>query len=102
MSSDKQIFRYAQVGTEVNFLIDGGNADVLRILRGVVPYVALHAFHAHLTGIPLIDAGQTLDNRRFPCAVFTHQCVNLALSQCQLRVIQSYHAGKGLGDITHC
>jgi len=101
LAAYKQIFRHAEVLAQIDLLVDGGDPDFLGVLRGVIADVALHPIHFDLTVIPLINAGQALDDRGFPGAVFAHQGVDLTLSQRQLRMIKRDNTRKSLGNVAH-
>jgi len=101
LAANKQILRHAEVRAQIDLLIDRGDSDFLGILRGMVVDISLYSIHFDLTVVTLVHTCEAFDNRGFSCAVFTHQGVDLALPQRQLRMIKRDNTRKGLGNVAH-
>src|SRR5699024_5330178 len=98
LTANVQVLGHAEVGAQVDLLIHGGDAHLLGIQSRVVLHRPVNAVNADLSGLKIVDAGQALDEGGFSCTVFSHQGVDLTLTQGQVHPVQRLNAGKGHGD----
>ena len=96
---EEHVLDDAQCRDEAQLLINDGNA----VRRGVVlrSDIDLFPVHPNLAAVCCINAGQNLDQRRFARTVFTHQRVDLTVTDREIHVIQHQHARKLLPDVLH-
>src|SRR5690606_1981577 len=88
-----------EVRTEVDLLIDGGDAGPLRVGRRREDAAAPR--DGDLTGVDGVDAGERLDERRLARAVLAHERVDLAGAQREVHTVEREHTGKANGDAGH-
>ena len=94
VASDEKILRHRQVGTEVHFLIDSGNAGALRLewsARG-----NRDAADPDRAGVRRLDAGKQLDERGFAGAILAHQCVDFARAQSDAGALEGHGGTEAL------
>ena len=80
LAADVQVFRNAEVGTEIDFLIHGRDTDPLGVQGRAVLYRAVHTVHTDLAGLKIVDAGEALDEGGLTGAIFTHEGMDLTLA----------------------
>lgn len=90
----KDVLRHRQVFHQVQFLVDDGNAQRLRVARVVDLYG--FAVEKDLARVHLVDAGEHLHHRRFSRAVLADQRVHLAALELKVAVVQRVNARKVL------
>ena len=88
-----------EVRAEVDLLIDGGDARILRV--GGAAEAARLTAHDDPARIHGVDAGEGFDERRLAGAVLTHQGVDLARPEREVDGIQGEDAGESDGDPGH-
>ena len=93
-TADENILRHAQIFHQVQFLMDDGDAQRLRVAR-VVNIYAL-AVEQDFARVHLIYAREHLHQRRFPSAVFAHQRVHLPAFEFKAAVVQCVYSWKVL------
>src|SRR5436190_1243790 len=84
---------------EIEFLVDGADADRLRVLR--ILNLDVLTVKNDLACAFLIGPAQNLHERGFARAVLAEKDMNLAASQIEVNVVQSHDAGERLPDVTH-
>jgi len=93
------VFADAEIGAQVNFLIHGGDARVLRI-TGTGEGLRL-AFHFNGTRVDPVHAGKRFDHRRFSSAVLAHESVDFTWIQTQVDAVQGLDARELDRDTFH-
>ena len=78
--ADEDVLGDRQVGEDHRLLVDGGDAEALRVLRGLAGRDR-RPVDADLAAVLLLDAGHDLDQRRLAGAVLAEQRVDLAAMQ---------------------
>ena len=73
----------------------------LCFLRASVDDRMVAAIDHDFTCFKLLDACQNFDQGGFSCAVFTHQCMNLAFFQCEIHILQSFYTREGFVNMSH-
>jgi hypothetical protein len=97
--ADEDVFRHVEVGEDHRLLVDGGDAQRLRLLR--VADVHRLAVDQDLTGVGAVDAGHDLDQRGLARAVLADQRVHLARIERQRHILQRLRGVEALGDVLH-
>ena len=99
LAADEYVFRHRQILHQVQFLMDDGNAQRLRVAR----VVDLHglAVEQDLARVHLVDACEHLHHRRFSGAVLAHQRVDFAAFQFKVAIVQRVNAWKVFLDPPH-
>ena len=99
LAAQEDVLGDREVGHLVEFLVDRGDAGVLRLPGcGEVDRLALED---HLAAIARIDACQDLHQGGFAGAVLADQHVDLAPAHVEVHVGERQHAGEALGDPAH-
>ncbi len=83
----------------IQFLMDNGNAGLLRTLRRQVPVFT--AKNPHRAAVPRVNTAQDLHQRRFSGSVFTQQRHHFAGSEFKPNIIKRPHSGKCLDNVLH-
>ena len=95
----EDVFRHGQLLGEVQFLIDDGDAQFLRVGgRADVHFLSVDEY---LALVLAVSAGEHLHQRRFARAVLAQQGVHFALAHGQAHMVKRQHAGKPLDDVAH-
>ena len=99
LPSDEDVLHHRQVGHEVEFLIDDGDAQLL----GVVGVANLHrlAVDGDRAAVDCVDAGEDLHQRGLAGPVLADQAENLAAADLKVHIFERLHAGERLGDSLH-
>src|SRR6185437_2412425 len=93
------VFGHAHVRRERELLVDGDDAEPLRVLRrGEGRRLAVQRNRA---GVRLLRARQDLQQRRFAGAVLAKQRVDFAGGDFEPHIVKRLHAGKALADSRH-
>ena len=79
LTAQQNVLGHSQIGAEVDLLVDGADAGVLRLPRAAEPL--LDAVDRDAARVDVVDAGERLDQRRLAGAVLPHQRVDLAGQQ---------------------
>ena len=93
---EHQVLRDRQVGQQVHLLIDGADAQFLRLQGG--PRVDRGTVQRDRAPVAAIGAGQALDQRGFSRAVLAQQSVDLARRDVEVDIVQRARAWKHLGQ----
>ena len=96
IAAEENVLRSAQVGSKVELLVDGADALLDRVLG--LPERHRVTQVQHRPGVRTYRAGQDLDQRRFPSAVFAHQGVYLSLLDPEGDLLKGSNAGKAFRD----
>src|SRR6266496_4030054 len=99
MTAEKNVFAYAQLRNEHEFLMNDIDAEIVSLVRG--PDLDGPALPGHLPAVRLISPGDDLHERGFAGAVFTDQCVNFAQTHREGHVVEYGDAAEGLCDVLH-
>ncbi len=94
--AEHQIFRDRQLGYEMQFLIDDGDAGVDGGLRA--RETVLDAVEAQRSGFRNVDARQHLEQRRLACPVLAHEAVHFTGPHVQRHAVERAHAGEADRD----
>ena len=94
---DENVFGHRERRDQASFLVDDGNAAVESLVGRAHRNRLARQSVAALIG--LVDAGDNLDERRFPGTVLPDQCVHFSRPQGQAHIVECLHAGKSLADI---
>ena len=93
----EDVFGHAQVGVEIQFLIDDADAVMIGIARGTdmngLPV------HEQLTGGCLLNARQNFHQGRFARAVFADQDVHLTAINVEIDILEGDGARIDFGDL---
>ena len=100
-AADVHVLSDGEVGAERDLLVHGGDAHVLRVLRGLDGDRAVVALEVDVAAVLLVDAGQDLDERGLARAVLAHEGVDLARAKREVDVLQGLHAREVLADAPH-
>src|SRR5881409_2878900 len=84
---------------EIEFLVDGTDAQRLRVLRVLDLYFL--TVKKDFSCAFLISAAQNLHERGLARTILAEKDMNLASSQIEINVVQSHDARKRLPDMTH-
>jgi hypothetical protein len=92
----ENVLRHGQVRIGGHVLVDGGDAGLLRLAR----VAEMHglAVEEHFPFLRLVHARDHLDECGLACAVFAHQCMDLAGLQIEVDAVQGFDARKDLRD----
>ena len=93
---EQNVLPDAEARNEISLLMNRRDALAERVARRVE--LNRVAVEENTAGIRANDAGDDLDQRRFACAVFAHQGVNLTRLQIEGNPIERLDAGKGFAD----
>src|SRR5208337_3328045 len=96
--ADEDILRDGEIGVASHMLIDGRDAETLRI-EGAAYRDAL-AVEEYLSRVGLVTTGDHLDEGRFPRPVLPHESVDLALLQLEADAVQGLHSRECLGYVS--
>ena len=96
---DEDVLHHRQVGHQVEFLVDDGDAQFLRLVR--IGDVDGPALQEDLAFVQAVDAGEDLHQRRFAGAVLADEAEDFARADVQADVVQRADAGKGFADVIH-
>ena len=91
------VFHDAERGDGREFLVDDGDAGLLRLSRGLEVHIL--AMEDHAAAIAGDDAAQDVDQRGLAGAVFAHQRMHLARSHVHPHLAQGLHPAVALGDV---
>ncbi len=86
LMTNQNILGHRDVRAQVDFLIDGANAQLLRVLRR--SYLDGFAFQFNGAFIGMFYAGQDFDQGRFARAVLSHERMNFPFSQGKINAFQ--------------
>lgn len=59
------------------------------------------ALDEHMSFVFPVNAGQNLNQGRFSCTVFAHQCMNLPFPQGKVHILQGLDTGEIFADASH-
>ena len=79
LTAQQNVLGHSQIGAEVDLLVNGADAGVLRLPRSAEPL--LDAVDRDASRVDVVDAGERLDQRRLSGAVLPHQRMDLAGQQ---------------------
>ena len=96
LAAQEQVAGDAQLGDQVDLLVDGADARQLRVPGTREP--GRCALEAQLARIGLVDPGHDLDERRLACAVLAHERMHLAGMQVHRHVVEGEDAPEALAD----
>jgi hypothetical protein len=99
LAAKKNVFASRQMRDEIKFLVDGADAQALRVLW--VPDLDVLSVKNDLPRTLMIGSAQNFHERGFARAVLAEKDMNLTPPQIEINVVQSHDAGKGLPDMTH-
>ena len=99
LAAQQNVLCHSQIGAEVDLLVDGADAGVLRLPRAAEPL--LDAVDRDAARVDVVDAGERLDQRRLTCAVLPHQRMDLAGQQPEVDAVECLDAGEVDGDVPH-
>ncbi|CCK16005.1 conserved hypothetical protein [Cronobacter universalis NCTC 9529] len=92
LAANKQVVRHRHVGQQVNLLVYGADAELLRV-RGIArPYGLAAEINGAAVG--LVNAGERFNQRRFTGAVFAEQRHDLPAPQAEIDLVEGLYAGK--------
>ena len=100
-AADVHVLRHRQVGAEGDLLIYCADAVGLGFLGRTDGDGVIDSLNKNLPLVLGVYAGQHLDEGGLSRPVFTHQGMDLALSQGKVHVLQGFDAGKGFADVAH-
>ena len=98
-ATDKNILHHRQVRHQVEFLIDDGNPQHLRMM-GILDLDGA-PLKVDLALVDAIDAGEDLHEGRFAGAILADQPQYFAGMHLQADIIQRLHAWKRFVDLFH-
>ena len=96
LPTQEDVIRYGKRRHVVQLLMDHRNTKRSCVIdRTDLDQTAIHI---DLTAVFLVRAVDDVHQRRFSCAVFAHQCVDLTGVNLQLHFIERFHARERLGN----
>src|SRR4030095_11498337 len=99
MAAEKNVFAYAQLRNEHEFLMNNIDAQIVSLVRGLdFDWLALPK---HCSAVSPISPADNLHKRRLAGAVFTDQCVNFSRTHLAGYVVEYGDAAEGLCDVLH-
>ncbi len=99
MPAEKNVFAYAQLRNEHEFLMNDIDAEIVSLVRGLD--LDGPALPKHLPAVRLISPGDNVHERGLTGAVFADQCVHFARTYLEGHVVEYGDAAEGLGDVLH-
>ena len=99
--AQEHVLRNGEVGHQRQLLMDDDDAQLLRILDGLMAALLAVINNLALVASIGMDAGEHLHQRAFSSAVFAADRVDFALFHHEIDVRQRFHARKFLGNGSH-
>ena len=99
LAAQQNVLCHSQIGAEVDLLIDGADAGVLRLPRAAESL--LDAVDGDAARVDVVDTGERLDQRGLAGAVLAHQRVDLAGQQPEVHAVERLDAREVDADVPH-
>ena len=96
---EHDVFAHAQIGAQVDFLVDRGDAGVLRI--GCAVENPVLAVDGDGSRVDFVYPGERLDHGRFACAVLPHEGMDLTGEQTQIDIVERLDTREFNADSLH-
>ncbi|ADI10120.1 hypothetical protein SBI_07000 [Streptomyces bingchenggensis BCW-1] len=99
LAPQEDVLGDAEVGDEVELLVDGGDPEPFGVLGAVDAHRG--AVDEDAAAVGAVGAGEHLDQRALARTVLAQQDVHLAAAQIEVDAVERDHAGEGLADALH-